>query len=136
MRTLSKLVDRILNPVVGYLLVLLGFAFLGLFVAALAMKSAFAGILGIALAASFGLAVAAFRNGSATPATACEAGIIGDNVSIWARPLLQEQIDGYYLTYRGGRPRAQPEKVPAVSRVAKSGRQKREHAQVPTQVPA
>ena len=83
-RTLSKVVGRILNPVVGYLLVLLGFAFLGLFVAALAMRSEFAGILGIALTASFGLAVPAFRNCSATLAAAREAGIIGDIASIWA----------------------------------------------------
>lgn len=102
---LSKLVDRVMTPVVGYLLVLPGFAFLGLFVAALAMKSGFAGILGVAVAASFGLAVAAFRNGSATLATAREAGIIGDNASIWARPLRQEQIDGYQLNYRQARPK-------------------------------
>jgi small-conductance mechanosensitive channel len=107
---LTKVVVRILNPVVGYLLVLSGFVFLGLFVAALAMKSGYAVVLGVAVAASFGLAVAAFRNGSATLATAREAGIIGDNVSIWARPLLQGQIDGYHLNYRGGRRRARTDR--------------------------
>ena len=131
MRTLSKLVDRVLNPVVGYLLVLPGFVFLGLFVAALAMKSAFAGILGITVAASFGLAVAAFRNGSATLAAAREAGIIGDVASIWARPLRQEQIDGYHLTYRPARPE-RVATVPGVSQLA----QKREPAPVPTRLSA
>lgn len=130
-RTLSKLVDRVLNPIVGYLLVLPGFVFLGLFVAALAMKSAFAGILGLAMAASFGLAVAAFRNGSATLATAREAGIIGDDASIWARPLRQEQIDGYHLNYRQTRSK-RVATVPGVSQLA----QKREPAPVPTRISA
>ena len=128
---MSKLVDRILNPVVGYLLVLLGFVSLGLFVAALAMNGAVAVIPGVALGASFGLAVAAFRNGSAKLATSREAGTIGDNVSIWARPLRQEQIDGYHVTYR----RARPEKAPTVLGVARSA-QKREFAPMPTRLSA
>jgi hypothetical protein len=119
-----------LNPVVGYLLVLLGFVCLGLFVAAVAMNSAFAVIPGIALAASFGLAGAAFRNGSAKLATSREAGFIGDDVSIWARPLLQEEIDGYHMTYR----RARPEKAPTVLGVARS--QNRELAPMPTRLSA
>jgi hypothetical protein len=102
------------------------------------MKSEFAGILGIALTASFGMAVPAFRNGSATLATARDAGIIGDNANIWARPLRQEQIDGYHLNYRPAQPENLPTvlKVPAVLSDAKSGRQKREHAPVPTRLSA
>jgi hypothetical protein len=127
---LSKLVDRILNPVVGYLFVLLGFVCLGLFVAALAMNSAFAVIPGLALAASFGMAVAAFRNGSAKLATSREAGTVGGNVSIWARPLRQEQIDDYHVAYR-----ARPDKAPTVLEVARSA-QKREFAPMPTRLSA
>jgi hypothetical protein len=111
--------------------VLPGFVFLGLFVAALAMKSAFAGILGIAVASSFGLAVAAFRNGSATLAAAREAGIIGDNANIWARPLRQAQIDGYHLNYRPVRPN-RVATVPGVSHLA----QKCEPTPVPTRLSA
>jgi hypothetical protein len=128
---LSKLVDRILNPVTGYLLVLLGFVSLGLFVAGLAMSSAFAVIPGLALAAFFGLAAMAFRNGSAKLATSRDAGTIGDNVSIWARPLHREQIDGYHLTYR----RPQPEKTPTVLGVARPAK-KREVAPMPTRLSA
>jgi len=43
------------------------------------------------VAASFGLAVAAFRNGSATLAAAREAEIIGDDASIWASQLAQKR---------------------------------------------
>jgi hypothetical protein len=132
---LLQLIRRILNPVVGYLLVLLGFAFLGLFVAALAFRSAFAVVMGIGLVASFGLAVAAFRNGSATLATAREAGFIGDNVSIWARPLLEEQIDGYRLNYRPEQRRPQPDEVPAARHVSRLG-PKRGLASMPTRLSA
>jgi hypothetical protein len=120
-----------LNPVVGYLLVLLGFVSLGLFVAGLAMSNAFAVIPGVSLAAFFGLAATAFRNGSAKLATSRDAGTIGDNASIWARPLLQEQIDGYHLTYR----RAQPQKAPTVLSAARPA-QTREVAPTPTRLSA
>jgi hypothetical protein len=120
-----------LNPVVGYLLVLLGFVSLGLFVAALAMSSGFAVIPGVALAAFFGLGVAAFRNGSSKLAASREAGTIGDNMSIWARPLLQEQIDGYHLAYR----RELSQKTPTRLGVARPA-QKRELAPVPTRLSA
>lgn len=130
-----KLVRRILNPVVGYLLVLLGFVFLGVFVAALALQSEVAVVLGVALAASFGLAVMSFRNGSAKLAKAREAGTIGDNVSIWARPLRQEQIDGYYVNYRAGLRHAQP-KMPAVLHASRPDRQKRQPAAVPARLSA
>jgi hypothetical protein len=120
-----------LNPIVGYLLVLLGFVSLGLFVGALAMSSAFAVIPGVALVALFGVAVAAFRNGSAKLAKSQEAGTIGDNMSIWDRPLLQDQIDSYRLNYR----RAQTQEMPTKLGVARPA-QKRELAPMPTRLSA
>jgi hypothetical protein len=130
-----KLVRRLLNPITGYLLTLLGFVSLGLLVAALALQSGWAVVLGVSLLASFGLAVVCFRNGSATLAKAREAGMIGDNASIWAQPLRQEQVDGYHVNYRGGRPQPRRDMLEALPAIP-SERQQRQPTPMPTRLSA
>ena len=57
----TNVVRRISRPYVGYLFLLLGFTFLGLFVAALAFGSHLAVAAGVAMAGAFGGSVASFR---------------------------------------------------------------------------
>jgi hypothetical protein len=88
---LLKVVRRINHSFVGYLFLLLAFACLGLFVAALAFGSPWAVVSGAALAGSLVAAVVGFRIGASA-----------DNAS---KPLRQDTIDQYCLNYRGGRGR-------------------------------
>ena len=97
-----KVVRRISYPFVGYLFLLLGFALLGLFVAALARQSDLDVVAGVALAGSLVAAVLGFRKGAWKLAQSREAGDPGHNVSIWSEPLRQDQVDQYYVNYRGG----------------------------------
>ena len=57
----KKVVRRISRPYVGYLFLLLGFTFLGLFVAALAFGSHLTAAAGVAMAGAFVGSVASFR---------------------------------------------------------------------------
>lgn len=56
----SKSFNKAPLPIFGYLLTLVGFVFLGSFTAALALGSTLAGFFGIAMVASYALAVLCF----------------------------------------------------------------------------
>ena len=86
---------------VGYLLLLLAFATLGLFVAALATGTASAAVLfGVGLIACLGGSVAGFR---AASRRLSESGVFIEAtspVSIFSAPLRQQQVDTYLDSYR------------------------------------
>jgi hypothetical protein len=103
----TKIFRRVSYPVMGYLFLLLAFALLGLFVAALAYRSGHAAVAGAALAGALFAAVVGFRKGAMKLAQTRADGDLGYNVSIWSKPLRREQIDQYYVNYRGGPRRPQ-----------------------------
>lgn len=86
---------------VAYGLFLLVFVALGMFVYALAAKSALAWIIGAALVALIAATVAGFRIGARKRAESNDSGIAIPGENIWARPLRRAQIDRYLLSYRG-----------------------------------
>jgi hypothetical protein len=100
-------VGRCENPYMGYLYLLLAFALLGLFVVALAYRSGWAAVAGVALGSSLVAAVVGFRNGAVKLAQSRREGDPRHNVSIFSEPLRQEEVDQYYVNYRGGQRRAQ-----------------------------
>ncbi len=104
---LVKVVRHISYPFVGYLFLLLAFALLGLFPAALANRSGWAALAGVALAGSLVAAVAGFRKGAVKLAQSRKVGDPRHHVSIFSQPLRQEQVDQYYVNYRGGQRRDQ-----------------------------
>jgi hypothetical protein len=77
---------RISYPIVGYLLMLLQFAVLGTFVAALAFDSGLAAVAGVAWVACLVASLVCFRVGARQP--------------VWSEPLGQRQIDQYYANFR------------------------------------
>ena len=85
----------------AYVLLLLAFVLLGVFVAALAHRSGFAGVAGAGLVASLAGSVTGFRVGASKLARASEAAGSPYKLSIWANPLRAAQIDRYRLNYRG-----------------------------------
>ena len=95
-----KVFRRISAAYVAYLVLLLGFASLGLFVAALASGSDLAGVAGVSLVACLGGAVAGFRKGARTLAQSRGSGERANNVSIFSVPLRRDQIDRYHENYR------------------------------------
>ena len=97
-----KVVRRYSYPVLGYLSLLVAFALLGLFVAALAYRSAWAAATGVALGASLTVSVAAFREGAARLARSRREGGSWHHVSIWSEPLRRDQVDRYFVNYRSG----------------------------------
>ncbi|MGO9352280.1 MAG: hypothetical protein ACLP3C_16220 [Mycobacterium sp.] len=99
-------VGRCENPFMGYLFLLLAFALLGLFVVALAYRSGWAAVAGVALGGSLVAAVVGFRKGGGDLPCVDWASFT-DNVSIFSEPLRQEEVDQYYVNYRGGQRRAQ-----------------------------
>jgi len=113
---LVKVVRRISYPFVGYLFLLLAFALLGLFVVALAYRSSWAALAGVALVGSLVAAVVGFRAGAVKLAQSRKVGDPRHNVSIFSEPLSQEQVDQYYVNYRGGQRRAQSAVAPRASR--------------------
>jgi hypothetical protein len=100
---LVKVVRRISYPFIGYLSLLLAFALLGLFVAALAYRSGWAAVAGVALGGSLFAAVVGFRKGAAKLAQSRREGDPGHNVSVFSEPLRREQVDQYYVNYRADR---------------------------------
>lgn len=118
---------RISYPVVGYLLLLLQFAVLGTFVAALAFGSELAVVAGVAWAACLVGAVLCFRIGSRRLTSSREAGDPGHNQTIWSEPLRQDEVDQYHLNFRGGRQTAKP-----VTAIASRSRQRAQPARVET----
>ena len=107
-----KVFRRISAVYVAYLVLLLGFASLGLFVAALASGSDLAGVAGVSLVACLAVAVAGFRKGARTLAQSRESGEMANNVSIFSVPLRRDQIDRYHENYRSDKSR-----VPQLGRV-------------------
>jgi hypothetical protein len=112
---LLKVVRRVSYPYLGYLFLLLGFAMLGLFVAALAYRSDWAVVAGVALAGTLVAAVVGFRAGAAKLARSRDATDPGHNVSIWSVPLRQDQIDQYLVNYRGGHKNVRQRRMIAVA---------------------
>ena len=104
---LVKVVRGISYPFVGYLFLLLASALLGLFVEALAYRSDWAAVAFVALGGSLVAAVAGFRKGAAKLAQSCREADPLHCVNILAEPLRQEEVDQYYVNYRGGQRRAQ-----------------------------
>ena len=91
----------------GYLFLLLASALLGLFLVALAYRSGWAAGAGVSLGGSLVAVVLSFRKGAVKLAQSRRAGDPRHNVSIFSEPLRQEEVDQYYVNYRGGRRRAQ-----------------------------
>jgi hypothetical protein len=106
-RMLVKVVRRVSYPFMGYLFLLLASALLGLFVEALAYRSGWAAVTGVALGGSLVAAVVGFRKGAAKLAQSCREADPLHCVNILSEPLRQEEIDQYYVNYRGGQRRAQ-----------------------------
>jgi hypothetical protein len=104
---LVKVVRRVSYPYMGYLFLLLGFALLGLFIVALAYRSGWAAVAGVALGGSLIAVVVGFRKGAVKLAQSRREGDPRHNVSIFSEPLSQEEVDQYYVNYRGGQRRAQ-----------------------------
>jgi hypothetical protein len=112
---LMKVVRRVAAPFVGYLFLLLASVLLGLFVEALAYRSGWAAVTGVALGGSLVAAVLAFRKGVMKLAQ-CGAGDPLHCVNILSEPLRQEEVDQYYVNYRGAQRRAQSAVAPRESR--------------------
>ncbi len=113
---LVKVARRVSYPYMGYLFLLLASALLGLFVEALAYRSGWAAVAGVGLGLSLGVAVVGFRKGAVKLAQSRREGDPRHNVSIFAEPLRQEEIDQYYVNYRGAQRRAQLAEVLRTSR--------------------
>ena len=130
---LLKVVRRISYPFMGYLFLLLAFALLGLFVAALAYRSGWAAVAGVALGGSLVAAIVGFRKGAVKLARSRRDGDPRHHVSIFSEPLRQEQVDQYYENYRGGQRRAQLAVAP---RAPRPNQGKRPDADVPSRLSA
>ena len=103
---LVKVVRRVSYPFMGYLFLLLASALLGLFVEALAYRSGWAAVAGVALGGSLVAAAVGFRKGAVKLAQSRREGDPRHNVSIFSAPLRREEVDQYYVNYRGGQRRA------------------------------
>jgi uncharacterized protein (DUF58 family) len=101
-----KVVRRVSYPFMGYLFMLLAFALLGLFVVALASRSAWAAVAGVALGGSLVAAVVGFRKQAVKLAQARRESDPLHCVNIFSEPLRQEEVDQYCVNYRGGQRRA------------------------------
>lgn len=109
---MSNFFNSISRQVVGYLLMLVAFAALGLMIAGLAVKSNWAAVAGIAFVISAIASVAGFRTGAAKLAESPGA---GNHMSIWSTPIPPGQLDRYYATYRSAQ---EPAESHAVTDVA------------------
>jgi len=93
----------------GYVFLLMGFAALGLFVAALATGSHMATPLAIVLSACLAGSVVSFRGASRRLA---QSDLLVEKTSpssIFSKPLRREQIEGYLERYRGQPPMGVPQ---------------------------
>ena len=118
---LVKVVRRVSYPYMGYLFLLLACALQGLFIVALAYRSGWAALAGVALGGSLVAAVVGFRKGAVKLAQSRREGDPRHNVSIFSEPLRQEDVDQYYVNYRGGQRRAQSAVARHASRPNQSG---------------
>jgi hypothetical protein len=108
--------SRVSYPYMAYLFLLLASALLGLFVVALAYRSGWAAVAGVALGGSLVAAVMGFRTGAVKLAESRKEGDPRHNVSIFSQPFRQEEVDQYYVNYRGGQRRAQSAVILRASR--------------------
>ena len=99
---LVKVVRRVSYPLMGYVFLLLAFALLGLFVVALAYRSGWAAVAGVALGGSLVAAVMGFRKRAVKLAQSRREGDQLHCANIFSEPLRQEEVDQYYVNYRGG----------------------------------
>jgi hypothetical protein len=104
---LVKVVRRVSYPLMGYVFLLLAFALLGLFVVASASRSGWAAVAGVALGGSLVAAVVGFRKQAVKLAQSRRESDPLHCVNILSEPLPQEEVDQYYVNYRGGQRRAQ-----------------------------
>ena len=118
---LVKVVRRVSYPYMGYLFLLLAFALQGLFVEALAYRSGWAAVAGVALGGSLVAAVVCFRKQAVKLAQSRRKGHPLHSVNILSEPLRQEELDQYYVNYRGGQRRVQLAVVLPASRRSTEG---------------
>src|SRR5277367_2420892 len=126
--------SRVSYPYMGYLFVLLASALLGLFVEGLAYRSGLAAVAGVALGGSLVAAVVGFRKGAEKLAQSRREGDPRHNVSIFSEPLRQEEVDQYYVNYRGGQRRAQS--AVATLRASRPNQSEAPEAVVPSRLSA
>jgi hypothetical protein len=129
---LVKVVRRVSYPFMGYLFLLLTFAVQGLFVVALAYRSGWAAVAGVALGGSFVAAVVGFRKAVKLAQSRGE----GDPlhcVNILSEPLRQGEVDQYYVNYRGGQRRAP---LAVALRASRPNQSEAPEAVVPTRLSA
>jgi hypothetical protein len=130
---LVKVVRRVSYPFMGYLFLLLAFALLGLFVVALAYRSGWAAVAGVALGGSLVAAVMCFRKQAVKLAQSRSEGHPLHSVNILSEPLRQEDLDQYYVNYRGGQRRAQ---LAVVLRASRPNQSEAPEAVVPSRLSA
>jgi hypothetical protein len=115
----------------AYVGFLVGFIGLGLFVYALAVGSALAGIIAAVLVISDIATVVLFRIGARRRAAENDSGIEVPGVNIFATPLEPDQIAQYHLTYRGAQDRADGRQDEArLVAVAAGAPTRREHERI------
>jgi hypothetical protein len=130
---LVKVVRRVSYPFMGYLFLLLAFALLGLLVVALAYRSGWAAIAGVALGGSLVAAVVGFRKGAVKLAQSRGEGDPLHCVNILSEPLRQGEVDQYYVNYRGGQRRAQ---LAVALRASRPNQSEKPEAVVPSRLSA
>jgi hypothetical protein len=99
---LVKVVRRVSYPFMGYLFLLIACAVLGLFAVALASRSGWAAVAGVALGGSVVAAVVGFRKQAVKLARSRREGDQLHCANIFSEPLRQEEVDQYCVNYRGG----------------------------------
>jgi hypothetical protein len=130
---LVKVVRRVSYPFMGYLFLLLAFALLGLFVVALASRSAWAAVAGVALGGSLVAAVVGFRKQAVKLAQSQKESNPLHCANIFSEPLLQEEVDQYYVNYRGGQRGTQ---LAAALRASRPNQSEAPEAVVPSRLSA
>jgi hypothetical protein len=117
----------------GYLFLLLASELLGLFVVALAYRSGWAAVAGVALGGSLVAAVVGFRKGAVKLAQSRGEGDPLHCVNILSEPLRQGEVDQYYVNYRGGQRRAP---LAVALRASRPNQSEAPEAVVPTRLSA
>jgi hypothetical protein len=90
-------------------------------------------VAGVALGGSLVAAVVGFRAGAVKLAQSRKVGDPRHHVSIFSEPLSQEQVDQYYVNYRGGQRRAQ---LAVALRASRPNQRKRREAVVASRLSA
>ena len=130
---LVKVVRRVSYPFMGYLFLLLACAVLGLFVMALAYRSGWAAVAGLALGGSLVAAVVGFRKQAVKLAQSQRESNPLHCANIFSEPLRQEEVDQYYANYRGGQRGTQ---LTAALRASRPNQSEAPEAVVPSRLSA